>query len=139
MSYSESERLETNKLPARRGAVLALAVDVTPRPYDLTALNLSGVYKPKQADQVCLTLRAVTADIWYQFSDVTGATLDPAAVLAAGSALAYANTYGAVLPAGQEIRVHIRKDLDKWLIIRTSAATATLILYASSESTGSAV
>lgn len=124
-----------NIRPPRRGEILALGVDVTARPYDLKALALDG-YAPNESTgpaHVYISLTAITADVYFYFAPATANDLDPTAAVAAGGTPAYANTHGWRLVANTEQRLRINRALDKFLVIRTAAATATLLIRASSE------
>jgi hypothetical protein len=132
-----AEEQAANVLPPRRGEVLALAVDATARPYALSGLTLAGKV-PEGAGsrfELYVTVQAVTADVWLHFASATASDLDPAAALAAGSALAFANTYGWRVPSGTEQSFRLDRATDKFLVCRTSSGTATLLLRASSQST----
>ncbi|MBA2683260.1 MAG: hypothetical protein H0U66_02040 [Gemmatimonadaceae bacterium] len=123
-----------NVQPPRRGECFALAVDATARPYDLTPLAFGGVAVEGTAarrNETFVTLRALTGDVYVQFSPVTASDLDQTAVLAAGSALSYPNTHGFVIPAGQEMRVRLDRSRDRFVIVKTTT-TATLFFRASS-------
>lgn len=123
-----------NVQPPRRGECFALTVDATARPYDLSAVAFGGVAVEAGAarrNETFVTLRALTADIYVHFSPTATSDLDPAAVLAAGSALSYPTTHGFVLPVGTEIRVRLDRSRDKFMVVRTAAA-ATLYFRASS-------
>ncbi len=118
-----------NVAPPRRGKVIALAVDATARPYDISALSLAG----STSLSCIVALQAQTASVFYYFAPATANDLDPAAVISAGGAIAYANTFGVEIPAGATHEVRIDRTLDLFLVVRTSSATATLRLWAASE------
>lgn len=133
-----AEHAFANVTPPRRGECLALEVDATARPYDLRSLPLAG-FAPKESkanERVFVTLQALTADVWFYFASVDNDDLDPTADIAAGQPLAYADTYGDRLAIGSSIRLRIDRQQDKFLVVRTSSGTATLLLRASSESFG---
>ncbi len=125
-----------NIAPPRRGAVIALGVDTTARPYDISALALGG-YTPHNANNrqeyVFLTLQADGGDVYFHFASATASDLDNAAAIAAGGAIAFANTYGAKIPVNTEQTLRIDRTQDKFLIIETASGTATLRFWASSE------
>lgn len=124
--------------PPRVGQVIALAIDATARAYDLTALAFNGEpWHAVVAQTLYLTMRndSAATSIYFQFGVTNTAVLDPAAVVAAGGALVYANTYGDFIPAGGVVNVRIHRDQDKFMVVRTASGTATLRFYASSEST----
>lgn len=133
---SVAEHQAANALPPRRGAVLALAIDSTARPYALASLDLAGYTQGTSPNQqhVFVTLQAITADVWFYFSSATASDLDHAAAISAGSALAYANTYGWRLPQNEERSFRLNRNLDRFLIVKTATGTATLLIAASSES-----
>lgn len=129
------EEQYANVTPPRRGECMALAVDVTARPYDLTVLPIQGVL-PEAAHsrrlESYLTMRAITADVWFYFSGVTASDLSAVANIAVGGALSYPTTNGWVIPVGTEVRVRIDRSRDLFLICQTAAGTATLLVRASS-------
>lgn len=128
---------DANILPPRVGQVIALAIDATARAYDITVLSFNGEpWHAVPAQQVYLTLRndSAATNIYYQFGATNTASLDPAAAVTAGVALAYANTYGDFIPPGGVVNVRIHRDQDKFLVVRTATGTSTLRFYASSES-----
>lgn len=136
--YSEAMHSYSNYTPPRRGACFALGVDVTARPYDLTQVDFGGfVVGEKKTRQRCfLELTALTADVWIYFDTATSNDLNPAAVLAPGSALTYVTTQGMRIAAGTTVRWRIDRQQDKFMIAMTLAGTATLLFRASSESFG---
>jgi len=127
---------EANVLPPRRGQCLALTVDTTARAYDISGLALGGHTPPGSnsgPSYVFVTMQAITQDVWLHFHSASATDLDNAAVITAGSALAYANTYGYRIPAGGERRFRLNRAVDKFLVVETSTSTATLLIAASSE------
>lgn len=137
MSSTVGEALAARVLPPRRGAVVALTVDTTVRPYALGSLALAG-YTPEaaahQREEVYLTLQADGAKVYYYFASATASDLANGTTIAAGGTLAYGNAYCAVIPDGTSAQVCIDRSQDKFLIIQTASGTATLRIYASSES-----
>lgn len=127
----------------RRGAVIALAIDTTARAYDLKDLPLGG-YTPREAGRnpvhVTLWMQAETDDVYFYFADGevgTVATTDvddvsTTAVVAAGAALAFADTYAARLVANNgPLPVRINRAVDRFLVVRGDAA-AILRFWAAS-------
>jgi hypothetical protein len=127
----------------RRGAVFAVEVDTTCRAYDLKALELGG-YTPTESGRnpvhVTLWMQAETEDVYFYFADgevgtVAGTDvddIDTTAKLAAGSAIASANTYGARLVANNgPLPIRINRAVDRFLVVRGDAA-AILRFWAAS-------
>lgn len=137
---SVAQNQAANVAPPRRGAVLALGVDTTARAYDLQPLNLGG-YTPNganiRAEYAYLTLQAEGGDVYFYFANGAAAVdvddVDPAAIIAAGGALAYANTYAARLVSDSSLDVRILRSQDKFLVVRATTGTPTLRFWASSE------
>lgn len=133
------EEQQNNIQAPRRGECIALSVDVTARPYDLGAIDLGGFIPEadsKRRHEVFVTLRAVTADVWFHFSDGTSAALDPAAAIAVGGTIASAAAHGWTITAGTEQRFRIDRSRDTFLVCRTAAGTATLLMRPSSNQGG---
>lgn len=122
--------------PPRRGEVIALTVDTTARAYDLGSLNLGGdsvVVNTDRPRSVVIWMQCETADVYLHFSDGSNTDLNPATVIAAGGAIAFANAYGSVLKSGtQSVGYRINRTQDRYLVVRTSAGTATLRFWAAS-------
>jgi hypothetical protein len=122
--------------PPRRGEVIALAIDATARAYDMNSLNLGGdsvVVDTDRPRTVVMWFQAETADVYVHFSSSNNANLDPATVVSAGSALAFANAHGSVLKYGaQAVGYRINRTQDRYLVVRTSTGTATLRFWAAS-------
>jgi hypothetical protein len=124
--------LGSDVAPPRRGAVLVFAVDSTARAYDLTTLALAGEL-PAEGQFVVVALQASTASVHYHFSPTNVASLDHAATIAAGGAVAYADAYGIELPAGAVHQIRIDRTVDSYLVMKTSTGTATCRVWAASE------
>lgn len=132
--------------PPRRGAVIALTVDSTSRAYDLLTLDIGG-FTPKNAQKeqswVTLWMQAETNDVFFYFaSGEAGAVVttdvddvsDTAAV-AAGGAIAYADTYAAILEAGAPpIKVRIDRGVDRFLCVKAASTSGILRFWAGSPS-----
>lgn len=124
--------------PPRRGAVFALTVDSTARPYNISTLILGSVYAPAAAMQkrheVVILMQAETNDVYFHFASATANDLDNTAAIAAGGAVAFANTYGAVLKAGNmPIRVRIDRSIDQFLIVKAASTSGILRFWAASD------
>lgn len=124
--------------PPRRGAVLAIATDATPRAYDLSALDIGNDGAPPVAPgdrprSVLLFIQA-DADAYIQFSPDSTAVLDPAAAVAVSGAPVYADAYGARLPAGPLAAFRINRQIDRFLVLRSAAASIVRIWAASADS-----
>lgn len=133
---SVAEQQAANPTPPRRGKVLALTVDSTTSAYPINTLDFGGYVQGERAggsNFVFITLQASGGDIWFQFAPATATDLDHAAVIADGGTLAYANTYGWRLPQNEERTYRINRDMDRFLIVKTTTSTATLLIAASSE------
>jgi hypothetical protein len=133
-------------MPPRRGAVIALTVDSTVRAYDLVALALGG-FTPAEAQNdarhVMLWMQAETNDVYFYFAPgEVGAVvttdvddIDNAAAVSAGSALAFANTYGAVLEAGAApLPIRINRAVDRFLVVKAASTSGVLRFWAASAS-----
>lgn len=133
---SIAEGQAANVLPPRRGRVLVVNANTAAVSYDLRSLDL-GSGAPDSANsvrkRVYLTLRAEGGTVWYHFSNAAATDLDPAANVATGAALAFANTYGEPLKDGATDAVRIDRTLDTHLVVRTTSGTAKLVLVPSSE------
>jgi hypothetical protein len=132
-----AEHQFANVTPPRRGEVLALATDTTVRAYDLRSLTLAG-FAPKESharEHVYVSITALSGDLYFYFSSTNSTDLDNTAKLAAGSTLAYANTYCDVLKEGNTVQFRINRQKDKYLVVKGST-TGTVIVRASSESFG---
>lgn len=138
MHSSLAEQQAANVVPPRRGSIVALGIDATARPYDLTALAFGGdSYNEKTQTHVFLTLQNEGTDpVYYALLSATANDLDDTAKIAAGGTLAFANPHAAVIQGGQMHRVRIQKDVDKFLEVKCAATkTSTLRIYASSSPT----
>ncbi len=133
---SLAEEQAANTTPPRRGKVLALAIDSTARPYNFATLDLAGITQGDRTQQqyVFVTLQAITADVYFYFAPATANDLDNTASISAGSALAYANTYGWRLPQNEERSFRLDRNQDRFLVVKTASGSATLLIAASSES-----
>ena len=133
--------------PPRRGAVLALEVDSTARAYDMLSLALGG-FTPTDAQKlqshVVLWLQAEANDVYFYFaSGEAGAVVttdvddvDDTAEIAAGGSLAFADTYCAVLKAGNgPLPIRIDRSQDRFLVVKAASTSGVLRLWAASAST----
>jgi hypothetical protein len=130
-----AEEQAANVQPPRRGAVLAISVDTTARPYDLSSLDLGGITPEadhKRRHETWVTLQADGGDVYYYFSSATASNLDNTAAVAAGGTPAYATTHGAKIKQDDRHEVRIDRSRDVFLIVKTSTGTATLRFWASS-------
>ncbi len=125
--------------PPRRGSVWVVTVDSTARAYDLSKVALGG-FTPeatqKKRAEVYLWLQAETNDVYFYFSSATASDLSDTAAQAATSAdLAFANTYGAILEAGNPpLKLRINRALDKFLILKAASTSGVLRMWAASDS-----
>lgn len=141
-----AERQFYECLPPRRGQVIALGVDSTARAYDLVAIALGG-YTPAEAQnvgrQVTLWMQAQTNDVFFYFAPgEVGAVIttdvddvsDTAAVTA-GNAIAFADTYCALLKAGNSpLPIRINRAIDRFLVVKAASTAGVLRFWASSAS-----
>lgn len=130
--------------PPRRGAVIALTVDSTARAYDLLSLSLAGFVPPDAQNtqsSVVLWMQAETNDVYFYFaSGASGSVvgtdvddIDNAAAVSAGSSLAFANTYGAVLEAGNApLPIRIDRSQDRFLVVKAASTSGVLRFWAAS-------
>lgn len=130
--------------PPRRGEVIALTVDSTARAYDMLSLALAG-FTPsnsqREQSSVVLWMQAETADVYFYFaSGEAGAVattdvddIDNTAAVAAGGSLAFANTYAAVIVAGNgPIPIRIDRSTDRFLVVKAASTSGTLRFWATS-------
>lgn len=130
--------------PPRRGAVLAIEVDSTARAYDMVSLALGG-FTPQKAQReqshVVLWMQAETNDVYFYFAEGEVGTvattdvddIDNTAKVAAGGSLAFANTYAAVIKAGNApIRVRIDRGVDRFLVLKAASTSGLLRVWAGS-------
>lgn len=138
----------------RRGAVIALTVDSTCRAYDMKGLALGG-HTPGEAAKdprsVVLWMQAETNDVYFYFADgevaanqftnesATATTdvddIDNTAAIAAGSALAFANTYAGVIKAGNvPLPIRINRAIDRFLVVKAASTSGILRFWAASTS-----
>lgn len=134
---NESMKNNANLLPPRRGNGAALTVDTTARVYDLRALAFNGqAYKANVDEALFLDLQNDgTNPIYYYFSSSNTVDLNEATVTAAGGTLALANAVPKVLRAAQDAPVEIERDIDQFLIVKSTGGTSTLRIFPSSKST----
>ena len=136
--------------PPRRGAVIALAVDSTARAYDMKSLALGG-HTPTEAARdpksVVIWMQAETNDVFFYFASGDVAA-DPAAgtsavattdvddvsdtaTITAGNALAFANTYCALLKAGNgPLPIRINRGVDRFLVVKAASTAGVLRFWA---------
>lgn len=135
---SIAEQQEAVCRPPRRGAVFALTVDSTARPYDLSTLALGASAAPSSSGseraEVVLYMQAETNDVFFHFHSATASDLSDTAAVSAGGAVAFATTYGAVLEAGAPpIKLRIDRKLDRWLIVKAANTSGILRFWAASD------
>lgn len=124
--------------PPRKGLVLAITVDSTARPYDLAALDIGNDGAPPNGAgdrprSVMLWMQAETNDVYFYFDSATSNALDNTAAVAAGAAATYANTYAAVLKAGNVPQAfRINRTTDRWLILKAASTAGVLRIWAAS-------
>ncbi len=122
--------------PPRRGAVIALEVDSTARAYDISTLILGDTVAPDvdRRQEVVLWMQAETNDVFFHFHSSSATDLDEAAKITAGSAMAFANTYGGLLEAGNApVKIRINRQLDKYLVVIAASTAGILRFWAASE------
>lgn len=119
--------------PPRAGQTLALTLDATARSYDISTLAMGG-FTPdadvKRKSEVYLYMQTESAGAYFTFS-IVAKTIDNSVAVAAGSALAYADTHCALIASGGIIRLRINRSLDKFLNVKGTGA-GTLRLWISS-------
>lgn len=125
-------------MPPRRGLVVALAVDSTARPYNLSTLAIGSPNAPqgsgKRREVVGLWMQAETNDVYFHFDSATSSGLADTAKIAAGGTMAYADTYGAVLKAGNPpILFRIDRAIDVFLIVKAASTAGVLRMWAASD------
>ena len=125
-------------VPPRRGSVWAVEVDSTARAYSLASLSLAG-YAPEASTArrktVVLALQAQTNDVFFYFDSATGSSLDDTAKQIAGAAaIAFADTYAIVLPAGNPpIQLRIDRTVDKFIQLKAASTAGVLRMWVVSE------
>lgn len=132
-----AEELAAYTTPPRASLVWAVTLDTTFRAYNLIPLAMGG-FTPeadgKRRGEVFVTIQAQTADVFFYFSatDTAASANSTTAQSAASADAAYgANTMTAYIPAGQERSYVLNRSLDKYLIVKGSAA-GILRMFASS-------
>lgn len=137
----EATRQADNILPPRRSAIIALAIDSTARAYDMSVLTLAGntFSSTQKGVRLYLTMQADGGAVYFQLSSSNSATLSDTASITAGSALAFANTYGAKIESGGSVDVRIDRLDDRYLVVKTASGTATLRFWASSQPSASSM
>lgn len=136
MGTTAEQHLAAN-WPPRRGSILAITVDSTARPYDLTGLAIGQAEAPEQDInrrlETFLMLQAETNDVYFYFDSATGSSLADGTTIGAGSALAYASAYCAVLKAGnQPLKVRIDRAIDKFIILKAASTSGVLRMWVAS-------
>jgi hypothetical protein len=132
---SNNEARAAMARPPRRGAIIALTVDATARPYDTFALTLGG-FKPKEGDQqanVDLFLRATGGDVVVHTSPTSTSDLDGTAEIAAGGTLAFAAAYGGGIEDGETVRWTFHRQADRYLVVQLGSGTPVLQVWAASD------
>ncbi len=138
MSFKATAQSD-NVVPGRIGSIWPQAVDATSRPYNISLLPFGGkaLVNSNEIDHIYLTMTADGGDVYFAFGSVTG-TVDDTAGNAAGVALtattmSVGTTFAQKIPNGTTVSLRIERRLDKWLMLKTSAGTATLRVNASSQ------
>jgi hypothetical protein len=137
MSNADAVNQDSNIQPARRGQGVAIAVDATARPYDITGINWNSVKYNADSQNSWLYLDLQndgTSTIYYYFDTVTSSDMAEGTIQAAGATLAQVNAVPKAIPTGVTVPVRIKRDVDKWLVLKSSA-TSTLRIFPSSDST----
>ncbi len=135
---SVAEEQIASLTPPRRGQVWAVVADSTARAYDISKIALGG-YTPeaalKKRATVVLYLQAETNDVFFYFDSAVGTSLSDTAKQAATAAdLAFADTYCAILKAGNPpIMVRIDRTLDKFIQIKAASTSGVFRMWACSE------
>lgn len=135
---NESMRHNANILPARRGNGVAITVDTTARAHAVTTAAWNGqTYKENYDEALFLDLQNDgTNPIYYYFSPVNTVDLNEATIQAATDAnLTPANAVPKVLRAGQDAPVEIDRDIDKFIVVKSTGGNSTLRIFPSSKST----
>ena len=130
-----TQRQAMNVVPPRRGSVLVLTLDTTDRPYDISGLAFGKAQDAADADGgLYLTLFAETANCYYYFHSATASDLDETSAVSAGGTAAFADAACAMIMAGTSVDVRIVREVDKFLVVKGSAA-GKLRIWASSHPT----
>jgi len=131
MNSDEALQQAADFLPPRRGAVLAITLDTTARPYDISGLTADGVSSLERGHDVYITIQAEGADVFYYFSSATASDLSKTAAITAGAAAAYDNTHPARIVVDQQAHHRLNRAVDKWLILQGSAAGIARLYFSS--------
>lgn len=136
---SEAEQQDANIQPPRRGQVIAQDVSATAFPIDMTKLAFNGqTWNGAQQEFLYLTLvnESATTTIYYYFQPAaTPLTGDPAVINTAATQPAFVDTSMWPLLPLQKESIRLRRDVDKFMVVRTASGNATLRLTSSSGST----
>jgi hypothetical protein len=138
MSNADAVGQDSNIQIPRRGEVMAITVDTTGRAIDLRLLAFNDVnWKLGSKEWVFVNLKnqdAANSIFFYAAPDNT-VTIDPAAIIAAGTAASFPGTHAWFLAPGEERSYRISRDNDLFLHVRATAGTPTLRLGTSSDNT----
>lgn len=134
MSSTNAEEQAAAVQPPRTSQIISLAVDATSRSYSIASLALGGVTPEEDTMrrlETWITLQADGGDVFYTVS-ASAATVDDTAKIAVGNALAYAATYCAKIKQDDRHEFRLDRARDLFINVKTSAGTATLRFWASS-------
>ena len=134
---SNAEAQAANVQPPRRGQIFAVSVSATATAYNLGGLAMSGATPEASAarrNELYIAIQADGGAIYYYFHSATASDLDDTAKASVGGAVAYANTYGVLLPASAVHEIRIDRSRDKFLVLKTASGTAIARIWATSES-----
>ena len=135
---NESIVHNANILPARRGNGAAITVDTTARAHAVTTSSWNAqTYKENYDESLFLDLQNDgTNPIYFYFSPTNTVDLNEATIQPATDAnLVNANAVPKVLRAGQDTPIEIDRDLDKFIIVKSTGGNTTLRVFPSSKST----
>lgn len=118
---------------------MAITVDSTARSYDMSALDIGNDGAPPDGPSdrsrfVNLWLQADTNDVFIHFRpDAGAADLDNTQAIAAGAALVYVNSHGAVIKAGNPpIYLRIQRNVDRFMVLKAASTGGFLRIWAAS-------
>lgn len=134
---SQEECQLAQAMPPRRGSVMAITVDSTARPYDLSALAFGDAAPEaslKGRKQVVLWMQAETNDVYFYFHTATANDLADTSKVSAASPAVFDNAYGAVLKAGNApVKIRIDRYKDRWLVLKAASTAGVLRFWAGSD------
>jgi len=134
---SEAEQQKATTIGARRGQIVAIAVDGTARSYDLRLLPFGGqAFQQSFKEAVFITLaNDGGVPLYYQLNQDGTADIDPSANIAISNPPAFTNTHCQAIFSNTKEVIRLDRFVDKFIVIRTAGSATTLRLSVSSPPT----